>query len=49
MTRTKNGGCQSGRIRYSAEIDTKGLPRYRADEHKALVDRWIEAVGKLPD
>jgi hypothetical protein len=34
---------------HEAWIDTKGLSRYRTDEHKALVDRWIEAVGKLPD
>jgi hypothetical protein len=34
---------------HEAWIDTKDLPRYRTDEHQALVDRWIEAVGKLPD
>jgi hypothetical protein len=34
---------------HEAWIDTKDLPRYRTDEHKALVDRWIKAVGKLPD
>jgi len=30
-------------------IDTTGLPRYRTDEHKALADRWMKTVGKLPD
>jgi hypothetical protein len=30
-------------------IDTQGLPEYRADEYKPVVDRWIEATGKLPD
>lgn len=31
------------------EIDTTALPRYRTDEHEALVDRWMNTVGKLPD
>lgn len=30
-------------------LDTGGLPRYRTDEHKPLVARWMEAIGKLPD
>lgn len=34
---------------HPAWIDTQGLPRYRSDEHDALVDRWMNAVGKLPD
>lgn len=34
---------------HEAWIDTAGLPRYRADEHQALNDRWIQAIGKLPD
>ncbi len=34
---------------HAAWIDTAGLPRYRADEYTALNDRWIEAIGKLPD
>ena len=34
---------------HEAWIDTQGLPRYRSDEHKPLVDRWMKAVGKLPD
>jgi hypothetical protein len=34
---------------HEAWIDTHELPRYRADEHKTLVDRWMKTVGKLPD
>ena len=34
---------------HEAWIDTKDLPRYRTDEHKPLVDRWINKFGKLPD
>jgi len=34
---------------HEAWIDTSGLPRYRADEHEALLDRWTKAVGKPPD
>ena len=34
---------------HRAWIDTEGLPEYRTDEYKPLVDRWIKAVGKLPD
>ena len=30
-------------------IDTRALPRYRSDDHAALNDRWMNAVGKLPD
>ena len=30
-------------------LDTRELPAYRTDEYKPLVDRWMEAVGKLPD
>jgi hypothetical protein len=30
-------------------LDTAGLPEYRADEDKSLVDRWMNTVGKLPD
>lgn len=32
-----------------AWIDTSGLPAKRTDEHQPLVDRWMKAVGKLPD
>lgn len=34
---------------HQAWIDTTVLPRTRTDEHKPLADRWIKAVGKLPD
>jgi hypothetical protein len=34
---------------HEAWIDTSALPRTRADEYKPLTDRWIKAVGKLPD
>ena len=30
-------------------LDTTGLPRYRTDENKTVVKRWIEATGKVPD
>jgi hypothetical protein len=30
-------------------LSTEGLPEYRTDEYQPLVDRWIKAVGKLPD
>ncbi|WP_298021170.1 GFA family protein [uncultured Parasphingopyxis sp.] len=32
-----------------AWLDTRDLPRYRADEHEPTVRRWKEKVGKLPD
>lgn len=30
-------------------IDTTGLPETRTDDYQPLVDRWMKAVGKLPD
>lgn len=30
-------------------LDTADLPRYRVDEYQPIVDRWKNAVGKLPD
>ena len=30
-------------------LNTEGLPEYRTEEHQPLVDRWLQAVGKLPD
>ena len=30
-------------------LDTRDLPRYRTEDNKPLVERWIKAVGKLPD
>lgn len=34
---------------HRAWLDTAGLPEARADEYKPLVERWMNAVGKLPD
>ena len=34
---------------HRAWIDTKGLPERRTEDHQGLVDRWIKAIGKLPD
>jgi hypothetical protein len=34
---------------HRAWLGTEGLPEHRTDEHKPLVDRWIKAVGKMPD
>jgi len=34
---------------HEAWIDTSALPRHRTDEHQLLVDKWIAAVGKMPD
>ncbi len=34
---------------HRAWLNTEGLPEMRTDEHKALTERWIKAVGKLPD
>ena len=34
---------------HRAWLNTTGLPETRTDEYKPLVDKWIEAVGKLPD
>ena len=34
---------------HRAWLDTDGLPEYRVDEYKPVVDRWMKAVGKLPD
>ena len=34
---------------HRAWLDTTDLPEYRADEYQPLTDRWMKAVGKLPD
>jgi hypothetical protein len=34
---------------HEAWLDTADLPRKRCDEHQPLNDRWIQAIGKLPD
>jgi hypothetical protein len=33
---------------HRAWLNTEGLPEYRTDEHKPLVDRWIKATGIFP-
>lgn len=30
-------------------LDTSGLPQYRLADNPNTVNRWIEAIGKLPD
>ena len=34
---------------HRAWINTEGLPEYRSEEHQKLVDKWIAAVGKVPE
>lgn len=34
---------------HPAWLDTKGLPELRSDEHGPLNERWMKAVGKLPE
>jgi hypothetical protein len=34
---------------HRAWLNTEGLPEKRTDEYEPLKQRWIEAVGKLPD
>ena len=34
---------------HRAWLNTEGLPETRTDEYQRLVDRWVNAVGKLPD
>jgi hypothetical protein len=33
---------------HRAWINTEGLPECRTDEHKPLVDKWINATGSFP-
>lgn len=35
--------------RHEAWLDTRALPGKRSDENPNTRDRWIKAVGKLPD
>lgn len=30
-------------------LDTRGLPATRADDNPSTRDRWIKAIGTLPD
>ena len=34
---------------HRAWLNTEGLPEYRTDQYQPLVDRWVEAVGKMPE
>lgn len=34
---------------YPQWLDTTALPQYRADTYQPLTDRWMNAIGKLPD
>ena len=34
---------------HRAWLDTTGLPEQRSDEYQTLVDRWVEATGKVPE
>ena len=34
---------------HRAWLDTQGLPEYRTEDHKPVVDRWMATLGKLPD
>ena len=33
---------------HEAWIDTASLPRMKSEDHKPLVDRWLDATGKFP-
>ena len=33
---------------HRAWIDTAGLPEQRTDSYQKLVDKWVEATGKMP-
>ena len=43
---TGHSGVES---RHDAWLDTRGLPETRTDQLPNIVNKWIEAVGKLPD
>jgi hypothetical protein len=34
---------------HRAWMDTEGLPETRSDDYAPLTERWMKAVGKLPD
>jgi hypothetical protein len=46
FTPTHHFGVESW---HEAWLDTRGLPAYRTDDNPNVVDRWMKAVGKLPD
>ena len=33
---------------HRAWLNTEGLPEYRTEDYQPLVDRWIEATGRMP-
>jgi hypothetical protein len=43
---TGHSGVES---RHDVWLDTSGLPETRTDQLPNIVNKWIEAVGKLPD
>ena len=34
---------------HRAWLNTEGLPEYKTTDYQPLADRWIKAVGKVPD
>jgi hypothetical protein len=34
---------------HRAWLNTDGLPEHRTEDHRPLVERWLEATGKMPD
>jgi hypothetical protein len=34
---------------HRAWLTTEGLPEHRSDQYQPLVERWMKAIGKLPD
>ena len=34
---------------HRAWLNTEGLPEYRMADHQPLVDKWVEAVGSVPE
>ena len=34
---------------HRAWLNSEGLPEYRTDDYKPIVDRWIAATGAIPD
>ena len=33
---------------HRAWLNTEGLPEYRTEDYQPLVERWVEATGKMP-
>ncbi|MEJ7776399.1 MAG: hypothetical protein WKF52_03215 [Sphingomicrobium sp.] len=34
---------------HRAWLNNQGLPEHRTEDHRPLVERWLEATGKMPD